>query len=737
MTTPRTILVIAAMLGLYATIAAPASMAAPDDCPNAAIRAQQNAGALPECRAYELVSTLGGIGETHRMPWASDDGNAMAYQSLIPGDDAFGGALTSTSMARRTSSGWNSVSADGSSSNGVALATGVSDPRAFTQDGKRAFFTTTLPFSTSDANSSPDFYRVNVGLGNSTWLSGGAPAPVARFVGSSVDLDEIVYSTATGPDAGLFLSDGHTTVPLSRNQDYPDGIPGDIAAQTAGSEIERGLNVPTFDTTAPAAERRGNRAVSNDARRVYFLRWRITQQDLFLRDLTTTPARTIPVSVSSRAGDVGTVYGADFISATPDGSQALFVSRAQLTDASTPGGGIYRFDRATETVTQITPDANDPVDGAAVAGAIASSDHSHLYFTARAALASGAQAGDVNAYVWTSSGGVRFIATVNPADPFPFRRVTADGRFTVMITTTSINGAANNGFPALYRYDDESRDVVCVSCPPDGKPAQGEAFVDGQSYGLPGAPFNRNRGLSADGRVLFMSTDPIVPADRTAAMDVYLYHDGKPSLLTTGREQAGSYIGDISDDGTNVSFITRSKFVGADDDPGEFDVYDARVDGGFPEPPAPSDPCRGDDCQGPPAPVLDGGPEPSSSRATGGGNVATAKAAKKLSMSLLSAAQRATLAHRGKVTIALRVRGGGKVSVRGRGRIGGRTRTVGSVSDAVPTKGVAPLRLTFRLSSAARRELSRRHRLRVTLEARLAGLSKTVRSTVVLSRVSR
>jgi hypothetical protein len=708
---------LALALGLL-SLSGPAALpaAAADNCPNAVIRAQQRSTNLPECRAYEIVNRPDDDqGETNRMPWASDDGDSLSYLSLMPGDDALGGALTSMSVARRSASGWKSSPADGRSTNGVAVIAGFSNPRAFSTDMSKAFVDSTLPLAAGDQNGNTDLYRVTVGVGSSSWISSGTADTVNGVVGTATDLSRIVYTTSGSVTAGVYVSDGTTSEQVDK--DYPDGFPGDIPGSGAGVENSRGLNDPTFVSAGVSVERRGQHPVSDDGLRVYVSRNRVGANDLFLRDLHTH--RTIAVSVSTRAGDARTVYPGQFISAARDGSQAYFVSNQQLTD--TPGGGIYRFDLASEAPTLIVP--TNP------AGAISSNDQSHLYFTSTDALEGNAQPGDLNAYVWTPSGGVRFVTATNPSDPFPFRRVTANGRYALIISTASLRGASNNGHAAAYRYDDTTKDIVCVSCRPDGSPSQGDATVEGESFGVP-VSFTRNRGLSADGRVLFLSTDKVVAADRTSVADVYLYQGGTPSLISTGREQGGAYPGDISDDGVNVSFITRAKLVGADGDPGEYDIYDARVDGGFVEQPAQSDGCRGDDCQGTAMPASSS-PQPASSRLTGSGNASVAKPAKKLTMTSLTAAQRASLARTGKVTISLRATGSGTVSVRG--RVTGSTRTVGSASRSVLKKAATSIKLTFRLNTAARRELSRKHKLSVSIEARLTGYSKVLRSSITLT----
>ena len=66
----------------------------PDTCPNAAIRAQQHAAFLPECRAYEMVSPVdkGGADVTHQMTVQTERGRQW---SLFVRRNGFPGAPTS------------------------------------------------------------------------------------------------------------------------------------------------------------------------------------------------------------------------------------------------------------------------------------------------------------------------------------------------------------------------------------------------------------------------------------------------------------------------------------------------------------------------------------------------------------------------------------------------------------------------------------------------------------------
>lgn len=717
---------VTATLGLSGPLASPAMAA--DSCPNAGVRAQQHAVALPQCRAYEIVNrATNDLGDVNRFPFMSNDGTAVSYVSVNAADDAIGAGVVSISLARRGTDGWKSVSADPFATGVIVYGTGFTLPKAFSSDLSRLLVTASLPMTSADTDGADDLYRVNVGLGTSTWMSQDDQFLPAA-IGASPDLGRVVYAGISAGIDGIQMSDGTSTQLITR---YPDETPV-LGYAPAASQYQRGLGVGGFTggSTSPFVERNGAHGVSDDARRVYFMS--ISPRMLYVRDLTASPARTVPVGVSQRAVDLGTQHGVEFISASHDGGTAYVYSADQLTDAATPGGGIYRFDLATETVTQVTPDAGP--GGLDLRGSIVSDDQSHIYFTSTAALAGAAVPGDPNAYVWVNGGAIRFIGKVS--DTNTFRRVTPDGHFALFSSATSIAGAPTNGHDSLYRYDYTSDQVVCVSCRADGSPSNGDANVDDQSHGEPGAALNNNRALSFDGQVAFTTTDRLVPGDQTSAKDVYLYHDGTVSLLTAGRGDSDSFVGDISDDGKNVFIMTRSALVGADADQQEYDAYDVRVDGGFLEPPPASIPCHGDDCQDPPVPS-GADTQPSSTRATGDGNVRRPKVAKVLSVTSLTATQRATLARTGKVALSVRVTGGGTVSVRGRGRIAGSTKSVGSVSEAILKKAATTVKLTFKLSTAARRELSRRHRLSVTLETRLSGLSKAVTRTINLTRAHR
>jgi hypothetical protein len=102
--------------------------------------------------------------------------------------------------------------------------------------------------------------------------------------------------------------------------------------------------------------------------------------------------------------------------------------------------------------------------------------------------------------------------------------------------------------------------------------------------------------VSDDGsRVFFSSPDPLVPGLSGGSVKVFEYENGAPQLLS-GSESGGEAVFlDASASGDDVFLATRERLAPTDTDE-LVDVYDARVDGGVAEPPAPV-PCPGGACQ--------------------------------------------------------------------------------------------------------------------------------------------
>jgi len=143
-----------------------------------------------------------------------------------------------------------------------------------------------------------------------------------------------------------------------------------------------------------------------------------------------------------------------------------------------------------------------------------------------------------------------------------------------------------------------------VSCNSRVSVATGEALTDVHAGASASPPTEHlSHALSDDGRYVFFSTqEALVPEDSNGKWDAYEYDTatGTVHLISSGKDPADSYFLDASPDGRNVFFATREQLLGWDVDQ-NYDLYDARVGGGLPEPVPATPPCSGETCRGAPA----------------------------------------------------------------------------------------------------------------------------------------
>jgi len=305
---------------------------------------------------------------------------------------------------------------------------------------------------------------------------------------------------------------------------------------------------------------------------------------------------------------------------------------AGLTADTVAGSGtnIYGFDTRTNSLTDLTSASHAEVLGIVNE---ASEDGFYLYFVANGVLTSTPNSlgqtaapgncekpsgGTCNLYVW-HEGTISFIHTVGAGtiytrqwDPGDHGHnaatLTPDGRHLAFFA----NQSSRSGYPVhseLFEYDGESGQVVdlCQTC------SQSEFFQWAQEAFFEGTinALHYARGISDDGsRIFFDSFSELVPRDTNGegygTADVYEFErDGAGSchqspgclyLISSGRGASDSYFTDAGANGDDAFFTTGDRLVGSDQDD-YTDLYDARVDGGFPEPPPPA-PCEGESCRG-------------------------------------------------------------------------------------------------------------------------------------------
>lgn len=145
----------------------------------------------------------------------------------------------------------------------------------------------------------------------------------------------------------------------------------------------------------------------------------------------------------------------------------------------------------------------------------------------------------------------------------------------------------------IFRYAAEEGgsqgELTCASCAPSGAPPASEfawSVIE-----QPQRKFDEDYNMQAShnvsngGEVFFDTMESLVPADGNETWDVYQYDGGegagaKLHLISTGKSVLPSYFDNATPDGANVFFVTSESLLGADTR-SDYDIYDARVNGGF------------------------------------------------------------------------------------------------------------------------------------------------------------
>ena len=310
-------------------------------------------------------------------------------------------------------------------------------------------------------------------------------------------------------------------------------------------------------------------------------------------------------------------------------------------------GALFRFDTQTESVTEIAPESTF---------VNVSPDGSGVIFNSKTVLTGGEEneAGEVatvtepNLYAWDGGGGVtRFVAVLS-ADDFKAEafgglvnmsladwtssinpgatlgrahsptRSTPDGEVFAFQSHARLTAYDNEGVGEVYRYQPaapEGQRLICPSCDPTGAPPSANALLQDISAASTTTETTLISNLTDDGaQLFFQSPDRLLPEDANDALDVYQWKakgagnckrdGGCLALISSGQGEGNSFLYGMSADGHDVFFRTTEKLLGSDV-PGSRSIYDARIEGGIPDPP-PASPCQGDACQGAgsPPPVL-------------------------------------------------------------------------------------------------------------------------------------
>jgi hypothetical protein len=320
-----------------------------------------------------------------------------------------------------------------------------------------------------------------------------------------------------------------------------------------------------------------------------------------------------------------------------------------------------------------------------------------------------------------------------------------DGRAIVFETAAQLTTDDDDSASDIYLYDAIQDHLVRLTAPDDpnlayvctlaGERCNGDLgfefnFASSEAIGLNGAQHVNVAVMDVAGEdvvsVFFESRVPLVPEDSNERMDVYEWQSGALRLISPGNSDDDAFFSGNSLDGQDVFFQTAKRIDPREIDE-DYDIYDARIGGGFPYelPPVPCD-TLADKCQGSGSFEVTGGDVTSNA---GGDGDATPPPRVGLIVRRFTASARRRAARTGVLRVEVKASRPGKVRARARARLGGRLRQVGEGSVTLAKAGRAVLRV--RLSAVARKRLRHRRSLLLKLEVSAAGaLTRDVEVTL-------
>lgn len=596
----------------------------PVGCPNDGLRVGFSSK-LPDCRAYELVTpsdTLGrspkGIGfsgEIFSTVEASPAGDAVWFKiegGSLPGSSGVGSLEGDPYVATRGGSGWSTELAGATGAQATSSIPGSSSP-----DQGYAFWTARIEGSLVIGEREtqylyyPDGHSELIGRGNL-----GTTDPRARGKLITENASHVIFQTEN--TTGVVAKQLEPNAP-------PDGIPA-VYDRTIGPEGEEETHVvsllPNDITPGAAAAYRG---ASKDGEGIAFT----IGNKLYLR---------VDNAATYEIGEDVTFAGV-----SEGGERIFYVQNDNLLAFDVATKGVISF----STTGDVTP-VNVAAGGA------------RAYFVSPTVLGGAnpegdlAQANEQNLYL-SEEGAISFVAIVTDRDvegeppPEPGdkhdglglwtsvvtrgtakdpSRLNPDGSVLLFQSRAEITGYAASKFPQIYRYDSSgSKRLHCISCTPTGTPATGSGTLETYTFDSSAPPPLSTSGfvsnITPDGkRVFFESDEPLVSTDTDKVQDVYEWEEegtgncdrpgGCVFLISSGESARDNFLYAHSTSGDDVFFATTDRLSGSDGGAAS-SIYDAKVGGGFPEPPG-QEVCVADGCRpqvtSPPAMTVPSAPTP-------------------------------------------------------------------------------------------------------------------------------
>ncbi len=443
------------------------------------------------------------------------------------------------------------------------------------------------------------FERVTADGGRSTILTVpriGIAAPEPRVVGASRDTSRIVVQNPAG-EPPLVSADTHSSG-QGLYRASASAAPEFLGYNESGNVLPCGAVLANGLVGVGIGTGFEQNGLSADAQTVVFTSPDPDSgcpdpPDLYVREGQQTFVVSRPDS-SSRPD-----LGARYVGSSEDGRTIYFSSASQIHASDVDAAvDLYAYDVSSHLSTALT-------EGAGIENAVVAPNGAYVYFTADNPIDGRGNGGDL----WSYHDGV--FAHIVDADPGAIALgaptgdsvtspVTPDGRHLLFASLQPLTGVASNGSYQLYQYSTVDGSLVCVSCHSDGSPTISSASLPSPS---PDTLVTQRRQSDDGSTVIFQTQEPLLPQDTNGnVVDVYLWHQGTLSLITSGRSQSNfSPFASLDAAGHTVTFVSNDRLT-FDADQDNLKVYVARLGGGFPAPTV-SRACEGDACQPLPTPA--------------------------------------------------------------------------------------------------------------------------------------
>jgi hypothetical protein len=628
-------------------------------CVNEAFRSGASA-VLPDCRAYEQVTPVDKQGSqeifsygikfsgTGALPISEGvaEGEGLVLQNpLVDWGSAASDGQGPYFFARsRSGSGWLMKAAAVQPETGV----NVVKPELYSADQSRFAFETGVETVVGEQSATVE-YKVGP-VGGPYTLVAVVPRKdllegLDGWVAASQDFSKLILQVADHSLPGI-----HSTGMTAGNDlyEYVGGQLRQVNVTGSGSTISAigscGAVIAHGHEGGEGGVKSSPRAVSVDGSRVFF-------EEVPGSDCS-EPSHLYMRVDGNQTVDIGPY---EFLAASADGSLLLLVKNNNGTSE------IFSYDTETAAV--------KPLKGFVVGGELlaplVSADLSTVYFsseerltgTEAPALAPGAVGNQKVVNLYRYSIATETLSFIAQTERISEQYSSADGRYFYFdsggvggLPGGSPDPLRNNGGSTkldghqVYRFDGVEDVVECLSCasPFDPEPRtgafygvdQGSGTLDTQD-GAPGKVVSSENGDFA----FFETPAALVPQDidgeiapetiegqsehqsfeenTSVSSDVYEWRGGGVdgcvrlqgclSLLTSGSGGFLNLLIGSTESGNDVFIYTNSQLVLGDNDTAG-DIYDVRIDGGFPPPPPSPVECEGDACSTPVSPPIDSTP---------------------------------------------------------------------------------------------------------------------------------